>query len=46
MACIFYNMRYVFFGSIKADENLSDFAFFEPLFVGVFCFVFPRMTSC
>ena len=39
-------MPYVFSGSIKTDENLSDFAFFEPLFFGVFCFVFPRMTSC
>ncbi len=46
MACIFYNMPYVFSTSIKTDENLSDFAFFEPLFVGVFAYSPTGLTSC
>ena len=31
MACIFYNMPYVFFGSIKADENLPQSCFFRTI---------------
>ena len=46
MACIFYNMPYVFSRSIKTDENLSDFAFFESLFVGVFAYSPTGLILC